>query len=451
LYTFLQRLRRDSPLNAAWATLYAAHPLAVGTALWLADRFDLLTTLFSLLALHAAFAHAERPRATTLLGMLGALLLALLSKELGVVGAAAAFAAIALAPRVPLGVRQRAIALAAIAALTLGWLAYRRAMLISVADASAHLPALASFATGFWNWLRAGAVFLLEDPRAPRWSVFFVAFAIAMWAVATMLSLRSKHRAVPRLHVAAALLVLILLPGLVQAPVADKHLAGTIGSDMFFFHLIVPSRFFHLSLAGLICGLALITTPDRAAGSVLPLRLSTAGLLLALIALAPLSQRIAHQYARDTRKDIAALDAAEAALDRATIPAHACQIYFLQTSSLWGFAGYSDPIAKGLAAQPERLAHCLIGTERPPFAYFVRTGSVQPADYRPLHPLEIAGKPFPILELGDVQARYFTMGTDMATTIPDSAIFLEYRDGTFIDVSAAVRSGEHKIDFGVTP
>jgi len=449
LYTLLQRLRRDAPLNALWAAVYAAHPLAVGTALWLADRFDLLTTLFSLLALHAAFAHAERPRATTLFGLLGALLLGLLSKELGVVGAAAAFAAIALAPRARLDLKQRIVALAAIAALTLGWLAYRRAMLTSFGDASAHLPALASFAVGFWNWLRAGAVFLFDDPRAPGWSLVPIALAVVLWIAATATALRAQDRP-PRLHVTAALLVLIFLPGLVQAPVAYKHLAGTIGSDMFFFHLIVPSRFFHLSLAGLIAALALITTPARATGATTATRLSAVGILFALIALAPLSHRIAHDYASGTRKDIPALEAAEAALDHSEIPAHACQIYFLQTSSLWGFAGYSDPIVKGLSTRPERLAHCLISTERAPYAYFVRTGSVESGDYRPLHPLEFAGKPFPILEIGDTQARYFTMGEDIATSIPEQAIFLEYRDGAFIDVSAAVRSGERKINFAVT-
>ncbi len=450
LYTLLQRLRRDALLNALWAALYAVHPLAVGTALWLADRFDLLTTLFSLLALHTAFAYTERPRAASLLGMLGALLLGLLSKELAVVASAAVFAAIALASRAALDIKHRIAALAAVAILTAGWLAYRRAMLTSFGDASAHLPALASFASGFWNWLRAGAVFLFEDPRASRWSVVLVALASAMWAAAAVMTHRRGQASTPRPHAAAALLVLILLPGLVQAPVAYKHLAGTIGSDMFFFHLIVPSRFFHLSLAGLVCGLALITTPARAGGTAVPLRLSAAGLVIALVALAPLSHRIAHEYASGTRKDIAAFGALEAALDRAAIPEHACQIYVLGTSSLWGFAGYSDPIAKGLAARPERLDHCLIGTERPPYAYFLRTDSVQPADYRPLHPLEVGGKPFPILQIGDAEARYFTMDEDIATSIPDGAIFLEYRDGAFVDVSAAVRSGERKVDFAPT-
>jgi len=451
LYALLQRLRRDAPLNALWAAVYAVHPLAIGTALWLSDRFDLLATLFSLLAVAAALAHAERPRAAALFGMLGALLSALLSKELGIVGAAAAFAAIALAPRARLDARQRVLALVAITTLTLAWLAYRRAMLsVPNGDGAMHLPALAAFASGFCNWLRAGAVYLFADPRAPRWAIVCIAFATAAWLAAALLARRSAANSRPRLHVAAALLALILLPGLVQAPVAAKHLAAGIGSDLFFFNLIVPSRFFHLGLAGLICGLALITTSPRGTVRSSTLRLSTAGILLALVGLVPVSQRIARDYADGTNKQAAAFVAAETALAQATLPQHGCQVYFLQTSTLWGFAGLSDSIAKGLSAQPERLAHCLISTEQPAWTYFVRKDSVQPDDYRPLHPLEVAGKPFPVLEIGDTQALYFSMGEDLRSAPPASAIFLEYRDGAFVDVSTAVRSGELKPKFATS-
>ncbi|MBS0589195.1 MAG: hypothetical protein JSR65_00990 [Proteobacteria bacterium] len=450
LYTLLQRLRHNAPLNPVWAALYAAHPLAIGTALWLSDRFDLLTTLFSLIALSAALAHVERPRATTLTAMLAVLLLALLSKELGVVAAAALFAAVALAPRVQLPLRQRVGALGAILAVTLGWLAYRHVMLATPLGGGLRLPATAVFLDGFCNWLRTGAAYLFADPRAARWSAIALACAGAAWSVAGLAIAKIRGAGTPRLHVAVALFTLILLPGLVQAPVAYKHLAGTLGADAFFFHLIVPSRFFHLSFAALVCTLALLTTPRSRTGSVWPLRLGASGLALALLACAPLSHRLAHDYASGTRKDAAALAAVERALDRSAIPTHGCQIYFLHTASLWGFDGYSDAIAKGLAAQPERLAHCLIATERPPYVYFIRAESVSPADYRPLHPLAFAGKRFPTLAIGDVEAIYLTMGADIANAIPATAMFLDYRDGAFVDVSAAVRNGELKVDFATT-
>src|SRR4030095_2517302 len=61
LYTLMQSLRRDAPLNAAWSAVYAVHPLAIGTSLWLSDRFDLFATAFSLLALSAAIGYVRRP------------------------------------------------------------------------------------------------------------------------------------------------------------------------------------------------------------------------------------------------------------------------------------------------------------------------------------------------------------------------------------------------------
>jgi hypothetical protein len=448
LYTLLQRLRADAPANLVWAAIYAAHPLVVGTALWLSDRFDLLTTLFSLLAVNAALAYATRPRVRILGALLAALLLAFLSKELGIVGAAASCAAIAFAPRAALGLRQRAGALIAIAALTLAWLAYRQALFTPIAGVSATLPSLATFALGSGYWLRTGLTFLLGDPRASPWSAILSGVAAALWLGLALAARRKRRGLTPlRWNVVLALATLILLPGLVQAPVAAQHLRD-FGADTFWFHLIVSSRFFYLACAGLVCALMLALPP--APSSSMARRLGAFAGLIALVAIVPTTRSIARTYAEGTAAPQAALQAAQAAIDRIDLPAQACQIYLLQTSSIWGFSGYSDATIKGMAASPQRLAHCLISTERPPWIYFVRSDSVAPADYAPLRPLRVAGKPLQPLRLGDMQALYLTMGQDMRAAMPAQAIFLEYRDGVFVDVSAAVRSGARTIDFVTT-
>src|SRR6185503_1253742 len=118
LYAFLQRLRRDAPLNALWTAVFAVHPVAIGTALWLSDRFDLIATLFSLLALCAALDYVRQPRRTSLAALLACLLIAFMGKEIAIVGACAAAALIALPNRAwPLTRAQRWPAVAAIAAL----------------------------------------------------------------------------------------------------------------------------------------------------------------------------------------------------------------------------------------------------------------------------------------------------------------------------------------------
>jgi hypothetical protein len=175
-----------------------------------------------------------------------------------------------------------------------------------------------------------------------------------------------------------------------------------------------------------------------------------AALIVALLVLAPASHDIAHGYASETRKHMAPLQTFEDALARLPLPAHACQVYVLDAGAIAGLAGYADAIAKGLAADPARLAHCLIATEQPPYAYFVRAGSVEVADYRPLRPLTVLGNALPWVTLGDTQALYFTMPEDFMASLPGGAIFLAYSGGAFVDVSAAVRSGERKVAFVTT-
>jgi hypothetical protein len=375
----------------------------------------------------------------------------LLSKELGVVGSAAAFAAIAFAPTIALGLAQRISALAAISVLTLCWLAYRHAMLTPIPGIDSMMVSPATFAEGSWRWLRTGGEFLAHDPRMGVAGLVLLAIAVLLWLGAVVVSRVGRRSEDRHWGIAAAVAALCLLPGLVQAPVAVHHL-GDIDAQTFWFALIVASRFYHLALAGLICALMLTSSPliARGARSDRSRLVAAVALVLALVALAPAAQGIAHAYASETRKQVAPLQAFDEALTRNALPARACQIYVLGADAIWGLAGYADAIAKGLAADPARIAHCLVATERTPYTYFVRAGSVQPEDYRPLRPLALAGNAVPWLMLGDVQAMYLTMGEDFAVaTLPAAASFLEYRDGAFIDVGDAVRSGQRKVEFAI--
>jgi hypothetical protein len=333
------------------------------------------------------------------------------------------------------------------------WLFYRQALLAPAGMAAAQVPSALDFVKGSWQWLRLGGEFLALDPRMPLWGALLLATAALLWLAAAVLAhwhLLQRRQSTPArldLAVIAAIIVLIFLPGLVQAPIALN--AGDLDASRSWLYLIVPSRFYHLSLAGLVCALMLLTTapgpqverPARRHAQ----RLSSGGLLLALIALAPAAHEAAQRYAVETRAQIPAYAALQTAIAGLDLPAHGCQVYLLQTARLWGFSGYADAIAKGLAVAPERLAHCLVGTQRPTFTYFVRSGSVEAADYHPLQPLVRDGRQVPWIVLGDLQMMYLRMGD--AAQIPAQAIFLEYRGGVFVDVSAAVHSSTRKVDF----
>lgn len=454
LYTLLQRLRRDAPLNVAWTAAYAVHPLAIGTALWLSDRFDLIATGFSLLALTAAVDYAQRPRIGRLAAVLACVLLAFMGKEIAIVGAIAAAALIALPNRAwPLSQRQRWTAVGAIALTTVAWLGYRQALLLEPQNALRYAgPLVAMFEKGIALWLRIGFEYLFLDPRQPAWVKAALAVGAVLLGIAVVLTARAAGWKRPAaLGVAAAVLVLLFLPAPTQAPVVAIS-TSDLGAKTFWFDLIGESRLYHLSLAGLITGLMLLTTPSASApgSGRLPDRAGLAagaGLLLMLAAWIPASHALAHDFARRTREQIAPLQAAHAAIARLPLPAHRCQIYLLDAMSVWGLNDIGDPTIKASSPAPSRLEHCLVLTERTPWANFVRSHSIDAGDYRPLRVLEHHGEPVPWLDVGGLQVAYFNLDADIDARSIDGAFFLEYRNGTFVDVSAQVRSGARPVHF----
>ncbi|HET7779036.1 MAG TPA: hypothetical protein VFL07_10815 [Rudaea sp.] len=454
LYTLLQRLRRDAPLNVAWVAAYAVHPLAIGTALWLSDRFDLIATGFSLLALAAAVDYAQRPRIGRLAAVVGCVLVAFMGKEIAIVGAIAAAALIALPNRDwPLTMRQRWTAVAAIALVTIAWLGYRQALLLEPQNALRYAgPLVAMFEKGIGLWLQIGFQYLFMDPRQTAWANVLLAFGGALIVIAVVLTARRAGWKRPQaLGVAAAVLILLFLPAPTQAPVVAVS-TSALSEKTFWFDLIGESRLYHLSLAGLIAALMLLTTPreSNAATGALAWRASVvagAGLVLMLAVWIPASHALAHDFAKRSREQIAPLQAAHAAIARLPLPPQRCQIYLLDAASIWGLQDIGDPTIKASSPEPSRLEHCLVLTERAPWGNFVRTGSVGADDYRPLRVLEHGGKPVPWLTLGSLQVAYLNLDADIDARTLAGAFFLEYRGGTFVDVSEQVRSGARPVQF----
>jgi len=453
LYTLLQRLRRDAPLNAVWSAAYAVNPLAIGTSLWLSDRFDLIATAFSLLALSAAIVYAQRPAVPRLLAVLTWILLAFMAKEIAIVGALAACALIALPNRDwPLTARQRWPAVIAIVLLIGAWLGYRSAMLVNPQNLLLNTaPLITIFTKGIGLWLRIGFEFLAEDPQRSAWMTLLLAIAALLLAGAIAMNTRSQGWKQRSWGVAAALLVLVLLPGPTQAPIVSVSTAD-LTIKTFWFDVIGYSRLYYLSLAGLITGLMLLTTPLSASGQGEPhARRATiaagAALALMLAAWIPASHALAHDFAKRTREQIAPLVAAHAAIARLDLPPHRCQIYLLDTQSIWGMDNIGDATIKASSPTPARLEHCLLLTERAPWGNFMRAGSLAPADYDPLRVLKYQGKPIPWLVLGDFEAAYLNLDSDMDARAIDGAFFLAYRNGAFVDVSAQVRDGTRPVQF----
>jgi hypothetical protein len=453
LYTLLQRLRRDAPLNTVWTAAYAVHPLAIGTSLWLSDRFDLIATAFSLLALSAAIGYVQRPAPRRLLSVLACILLAFMAKEIAIVGALAVCALIALPNRAwPLTARQRWPAVIAVVLLIAAWLGYRSAMLVNPQNLLLNTaPLITIFTKGITLWLRIGFEFLAEDPQRSAWMTLLLAVAALLLVVAIGMTARNQGWKPQAWGVAAALLVLVLLPGPTQAPIVSVSTTD-LTIKTFWFDVIGYSRLYYLSLAGLIAGLMLLTTPVQLSGSgESRARRATiaagAALVLMLAAWVPASHVLAHDFAKRSREQIAPLVAAHEAIARLELPAHRCQIYLLDTQSIWGMDNIGDATLKATSPTPARLEHCLLLTERAPWGNFMRAGSLAPGDYEPLRVLKYQGQPIPWLVLGDFEAAYLNLDSDIDARKIDGAFFLEYRNGAFVDVSAQVRDGTRPVQF----
>jgi hypothetical protein len=446
LYVLLQRLRPRAPINALWTAVYAVSPLATGTALWLSDRFDLIATAGSLLALAAALRHVQQPRARTLALALLWLLLAFMGKETAIVGALAVVALLAVPDaRSPLTLRQRALAVGAVLALVAGWLAYRHAMLTNPQNLWLRADSIvATFLKGIGLWLRIGAEYFVADPRQGTWMRVLAALAAVGLLIAVVSRARGERGPV-HYGIAAALLALIALPAAVQAPVVAVTTTD-LSATTHWLDLAAESRLYHLALAGVIAALVLLTTPKDASAVTRRTQAIVAASLLALIvAWMPASHAAARNYAKQTRLEGAPLLAANAAITKAALPATGCQIYLLDAASIWALPQSGDAMIKSTTPDLPRLEHCLVLTERTPWANFVRAGAL--GDYAPLRVLRDHGVEIPWLVVGGAEVAYLNLDVDIdARGIPD-ALFLAYRDGAFIDVSAEVRSGARPVQF----
>lgn len=342
---------------AAIALAFALHPATFGTALWLADRFDLLATAAVLALLLAAWARLERRGRASAIVL--AALLAAGAKETAIV-ALPAVAALALLQRGPAAWRERALVVLLAGAPFALMLAVRALVLNELAQSALAGRLLEVFWNGGVAWLRMAPV-MLAQTLAP-WAVGLAALAsIALVAAGADRVLRARSAW------AASALVLALAPGVIQAPVT-----GWVFSDLpaAFAHL-VNGRFYYLAFAGLALSIAVLAAPAPPAAAAGPSSAAPRGTawiaILLLLATVPMALR-AHALARRWRDDTSAaqpaVDAARRALSE-IVPGDDCQVRM--TGLPEGTAGFLDVAVKaGLPRDDPRLA-CVIRTEAGPY------------------------------------------------------------------------------------
>lgn len=237
LFLLLGRLGHSRRAAWAGALLFVVHPATVSTASWLSDRFDLMATLGVLLA--TGLAAAARPaRPAMLVALALATLLAVGSKETGVLAGPLVF--LLMLTRTELALRDRFFVLAAAGIPILLWAGLRIALLGSDLGRPPGSSLFADATQGMGNWLG-----WLPSAMALDLGTIGAFVAASMVVLALVTGVAQWRGAVGRRL--ALGLALLLLPALVQWPTTVHALSA----DDALLHTM-NLRFFHLSTAGLV-------------------------------------------------------------------------------------------------------------------------------------------------------------------------------------------------------
>jgi|GEM_PF-633404 len=403
LYGLLRTLR-IAMLPALLGTLaFALHPAAIGPALWWSARFDVLATLFVLLALVAAVRYRDGGAAGWLAVTLLASLAAMLSKEIGLVAAVAAGALWLRQARVEPAQRGRmAFACVALALVAVAWFAWRARVLGTAASGlTGAMPLVDALVAGIGAWSRQAAAYLTFWPRlgtAAR--VLLVALAIAALPALRRAGARERDD----IAILLCGLVLLLSPALLQAPVAALN-ARPLGSGESAVEAAMQSRLYYLGLTGVAMLLAMLL--ERARTRRLP------GAALATIATALVvafglgAHRDAGAIAQRSRDNARVAHAAVEAVDALALPAASCHVVFLgvEPAPEWGAYVSMDSVVKALDTDLARVAPCWFHANTPTWFFLVPTAATASAA-SPYRPLQQGGREVPWLRVGGATIAY---------------------------------------------
>jgi hypothetical protein len=443
LFCLLRRAGIARAVAFAVTSLFAAHPAAIGTALWWNGRFDLLASLFILIALYAAVAYRLERRLRMLALVLVAALAAMLCKEIGLVAVAGVSVLWLLWARSDPGHRAtalRAVLLSWLCALL--YLVWRWLVLGEFSHILTTLPLQDLMTQGLLSWLQNAPGYLTFWPRLHALSRVALAAALAgasLTAVMTVAGGRLRPGLSQHADLILCGLCLLVLPALLQVPVAVWN-ATALQADVSAIEAAMQSRLYYLGIIGttIMLGGVLGALWERADKN---LRIGI-GLpcLFALVAFAVTSHGAAHAFARRSLAISAVARDATAAVARIELPQAGCHVAFLdmQFPAEWSVYVSADSIVKALSPDLDHVKHCWFHSNSP--AYF-QAAPATAADAAPYHPYQTDGKPAPWRTVGGVVIAYLSAPENPDLHDLAQMIFLRYRNGQFEDVSADVVAG----------
>ena len=447
LYLILRGWRLRAVACAAAVALYALHPIGLGTALWLSDRFDLLAATLGLATLLAVQRHIAGGGWRALALALPLLLGALLAKEIGLVFAPLAM--LMCTGAAGTDGRRRAVGVVALAGVVLLWWLWRAEVLppdrVHTLYTPAALPRLIGQGLGkYAQGLLLQAGYGARLPTAARLVCGVLALAALLGPLASPRRLADRLSR-QRIAITVAL-GLVILPALVQARGLDAMRFG-LARRMDAFEVVYQMRFFYVGALGLAALLALLW--DAAPDGSLRAGAGAAACAALVLVYAAQSRHLATQF-RDladgpTRQLAVAAAAATARIEPDS--GQPCHIFLLDVDDPYrAFPGFTDSVVKALLPDPHRWFACTFQTEAAPWFHNL-PAALPAARTAPLQPLREDGRAVRPLRIGDLEFRYFNLSPGLdAATLP-GAHYLAWDGQTFHDVTAAVREGRRRVVF----
>lgn len=436
LYRLIRLAAPSRGLALACTLLFAVHPAAIGPALWYSDRFGHLATLFSLIAVRAAYDHRAAPTLWRLLTVLLALLAALLSKELGLV----ATVPVTLLWLRPAG-RARAPLWPALFALwgtVLVYFIWRWAVLGTLTSSmTGTLPLPTLLAKGITIWCT----------DLPGYFSFWARLGCLQRGLlvgcALLLLGLLRWRGVRR-HGELLLsgLMLLALPALLQAPIAAFN-AMPLDGQVSAVETAMQARLYYMSLAGAALALSALLGGVWEGASGRWRQGAAVALIGLLLVFAGAARQSAEAYRARSVEIARTARAAVQAVSRHSLPRQHCRIYFIgvRHAPEWDIFVSMDSIIKALSPDVGKVAHCLVGSDGVTFMHLLPAGVAEAEGTAPYRPARRAGGPAPRRRVGNVEMLYLS---PPATFVPEDwrgTLFLALEDGRFRDVSAEVSSG----------
>ncbi|MCC5864743.1 MAG: hypothetical protein JJU31_06490 [Wenzhouxiangella sp.] len=428
LFTLLRSLAVGLMTATLVSLLFGLHPTVIGTALWWSARFDLLAALFVLLGLVMSLRFIRYLSIRDMLAASVLMLAAMLSKEIGLIGALGSAMILAIAALARPDRRLRLLfGLALAAASVLIFFLWRHATLGTFGSGIASgLPLSRILLEGSVTWLQLAwswstfweRLTVLERGLMLVGSLMLLVSSLGLFRAAPPPARPASTATLPSPIAFVIGLSLLLLPALLQAPVVVLNAAPLMAQESAV-ETAMQSRLYYMSLAGLamLLGIGLdgvFSRLGRGTRAIASVALLLIGLALGLAT---------HQHARafaDRSSSMAELahQISDAVLGL-DLPAERCHVLVLDLAPPPEWSRYVsvDSMVKALHPVPQAVGHCLFHANFITFFHLVDKRHAM-LDPWPFLDLSINDQPVPRRTIGQLT----TMHLQYPDQLPPEAI-----------------------------